>query len=444
MVQKRNITAADRIDFAVCFGVSKDDAAAYEAGINCGGDGEKPWGVLIAERLKNYYHGLMAKLRENFDLLLIMFWNSESTKPWIRGQMIMVEAAKQAALLDGRQGMKRKLKCGGTGETPIIDEEDVDELFLKGNMKLVSDVWYHILDVVERELLLKDEEWGKRMLSSTCTILAWYITYLFQLPDPKGFMEGTVTSGGIEASDRTKAIHKGDLQISQLWPGLRVPLRWGKRRNSVPWYGELVGGRGLQDSVLEDLEVELAVAGVAEMTAAGMNIDEGKKVDYPWKVLEDGIDVEAERLKKLLLSRSGLLEDLARKAQDKAKEAREKAMEMVRGMKLSRIYIENLVKQRMATEAIEQFCKSAWVAYEEAKRGEKQAEFEGNGSGAEVLEVIGGFHVWMENIKKMGIFKDLGIEYEQSFGAPVSRSVMQVGNSSGISQATDSPFGNSA
>ena len=41
MMQKRNITVADRIDFAVCFGVSEDDATAYETGINCG-DGEKP------------------------------------------------------------------------------------------------------------------------------------------------------------------------------------------------------------------------------------------------------------------------------------------------------------------------------------------------------------------------------------------------------------------
>ena len=382
---------------------------------------------------------MMFKLRDNFDLLLKMFWHYEGAKPWIREQLIMLEAAQQAALLDGRQDMKLKLKRGGAGETPLIDEEYVDELFLKGNMKLVCDVWNHILDVVEQGLLLNDEEWGKRMLSSTCIILAWYITSLFQLPDPKGFMEGAVTSGGIEVSDKTRAIHKGDLKLSQQWPALRIPLKWGKRTN-VPWFGELVGGKGLVDTIREDLETELVAASAAAMTATGVGSDDGgKKVEYLLKIMENGFDSEAESFKDTMLSRADDLEVFGMKALEKFKQMKEKAMEVNRGMKDSKIYTEKLVKLRAATDAVEQFCKSAWTAFEEAKRHDKQAELEGNETGTEALEVIGSYHVWMENLKKMRIFKDLGMEYEESFRAPVSRSVMHLGNSSGIGQAMGNP-----
>lgn len=436
MIQKRSITTSDRIDFAVCFGVSEDDASAYETGLKYKGDVEKPWGVVMAQKFKNYYHGVMAKLRDNFDLLLKMFWDCEGAQLWIRGQLIMVEAAQQAALLNGGDAKGKKLRIKrGLGDAPLIDEEDVDELFLKGNMKLVSDVWNYILDVVEPELLLRDEEWGRKMLSSTCTILAWYITYLFQLPDPKGVMEGI---GGIEVSDKTKAIHRGDLGFSKEWPMLRIPPKWGKRTN-VPWYGELIGGKALQDPVHENLEHELAVASASERATTELNTeDEIVKGGYLLTVLEDGIDAEAERFKEVLLSRAAHLEDFSRKAMDKAKDVHEKALEMIRGMRDSRVYTEKLVRQRMAIEAIEQFCKSAWFAYEEAKKKEKRLELEGVKTGTDVLEVIGTCHVWMENMKKMGVFKELGVEYEGSFEvAPnqtVSRSVTYGGNSSGMGQ----------
>ena len=95
-------------------------------------------------------------------------------------------------------------------DAPLIDEKDVDELFLKGNMKLVSDVWNYILDVVEPELLLRDEEWTRKMIGSICTILAWYITYLFQLPDSKSTIEEV---GGIEVGDKANAIRKEDIGL---------------------------------------------------------------------------------------------------------------------------------------------------------------------------------------------------------------------------------------
>ena len=406
LMQKRNITLADRIDFAVCFGVTEDDATAYESGISRRGEAEKPWGVVISDRLKSYYHGMLAKLRDNFDLLLKMFWSCEDAKLWIRGQMIMVEAAQQAALLNER-GINMRLNRA-PGNTPLIDWEDIDALFLKGNMKLVSDVWGHILDVVEPGFLLKDCEWGKKMLRSTCIILAWYITYLFQLLDPKGAIEETAT--GIETTDKTAAIHKGDLGLSTEWPPLKLPVKWG-RRSTVPWYGELVGGKGFQDPIREDLENGLAMASATE---GGCLLS----------VLDDDIDAEAEKFRDILLSRAGHLEELGRKAIDKAKDVKDRASELIRGMKDSKIYTERVVKQRMATEAIDQFCKSAWIAYEEAKRSEKRRELEGIGPGTEVLEVIGTCHIWMENLKKMGVFKELGVEYENSFGV-ASKDAMQ-------------------
>lgn len=76
-----------------------------------------------------------------------------------------------------------RVKRSATGLT-IIVEEDVNDLFIKGNMKLVTDVWNVIMDVVEPELLLRYQNWANRLLKTTYTILAWYLTFLFELPDP--------------------------------------------------------------------------------------------------------------------------------------------------------------------------------------------------------------------------------------------------------------------
>lgn len=48
-------------------------------------------GGCLGERFKNYYYGMMLKLREGFDLLLKMFWACGGTN-----QMLMVEAAEAA------------------------------------------------------------------------------------------------------------------------------------------------------------------------------------------------------------------------------------------------------------------------------------------------------------------------------------------------------------
>ena len=59
----------------------------------------------------------------------------------------------------------------------------------------------------------------------------------------------------IDTANKTSAIAKGDLNIIS-WPELVKPAKWGKKV-PVLWYGELIVGKVVQESVKEDVEQEL-------------------------------------------------------------------------------------------------------------------------------------------------------------------------------------------
>ncbi|RPB18946.1 hypothetical protein L211DRAFT_853653 [Terfezia boudieri ATCC MYA-4762] len=175
------------------FGVTEDQAKAIEVG-NLKGV-EHPFGVQIGLRFKTYQHGLMAQLRENFDCLLKMFWEAPESQNFINGQLIIFEA------------MKAKIRMRApNANAPIIGEDEINEKFLKSNLKLLS-------------------------------------------------MTGKAP--GIEAADKTSAILKGDVGVVE-WPELRRPAKWGNREH-VAWYGELIGSKGIEEGVREDMEYDLAI-----------------------------------------------------------------------------------------------------------------------------------------------------------------------------------------
>jgi len=136
----------------------------------------------MAKQFKGYYLNLVARIRCNFDALLHMFLNHQDTQALLGAHVGMWEM---------RQRLEEQKKAKGTANAnpmiptvnirliqttiAIIDEDALDALFMKGDMQLVSDLWYPILDVVEDEYL-KNTEWAYRMLKRTCIIFSGYIT----------------------------------------------------------------------------------------------------------------------------------------------------------------------------------------------------------------------------------------------------------------------------
>ena len=55
-----------------------------------------------------------------------------------------------------------------------IEPDEVDMMFLRGNVRLVADVWNPILDI-EVDFLLVNPQWSDRFIKKTCVVLGWLI-----------------------------------------------------------------------------------------------------------------------------------------------------------------------------------------------------------------------------------------------------------------------------
>jgi len=178
----------------------------------------------MAKQFKEYHLNLVARVRSNFDALLQMFLNHEGAQAFLGAHVGMWEMRQRH---EEQKKAKKTAKANSmtpTNANPmiptvniraiqttiaIIDEDAVDTLFIKGDMQLVSDVWYPILDVVEDEYLEKNTEWADRMLKRTCIILSLYITYYLNSSDPRAWVGKESGAGSvIEVEDKTLALKK--------------------------------------------------------------------------------------------------------------------------------------------------------------------------------------------------------------------------------------------
>ena len=408
--QIRHLTREGRDEISMGFGANEAQVKEMEH------DGcDQPFGNSVALKIKTYHHALMGTLRNNFDLLLKMFWNCQETQGFVNGQLMIAEAKRQAALLRESEGVRVRIK-GAAPNTPIIDEDEVNEKFIKGDMKLVSDVWNCVLDVMDEGFLMHNEVWGQRFLKSTCIILSWYITFLFQLPDPKAMMEGKVTDtnttlADIDVTEKTLAIYKGDLELIE-WPDFPTPSKWGKRVPAI-WYGVLVGSKGFEQVVREELEYELGME-----YAKSVEGHEGSDEKKILQLLENGVDVEVANMEEMMLARAGFLEKLSKESMERAKALVEKGMRLGKWMKETKEISEHLVKGRMALTAIDQFMNLAIKAYQQAAEVERRKRFDGATSEDQVnpsLDVLGTFGIWFNQVINSGVLKELGVQYEAMF-----------------------------
>ena len=409
--QIRNLSREGRDEISIGFGANEAQVKEMENDA-C----NQPFGNTVALKIENYHHRLMAALQENIDLLLKMFWNCKEAQGFISGQLMKVEAKKQAALLRETGGVNvrvRGLGLGSAPNTPIIDQDEVNKILIKGDMRLISDVWSYVLDVMDEGFLITNEVWGQRFLKSTCIILSWYITFLFQLPDPKAVMEDNFANG-IEAANKTTAIYKGDLPLIE-WPNFQQPVKWGNRVPAVS-YGALVGSKGFEQVVPEEGEDELLMEYSKSMNIG--NHDETKEKTI-LKLLDHGVDIEAANMEKLLIARAGVLEKLSKESTESAKSLMEKVVRIGAWMKEKKAMSEWVFKGRMALTAIDQFTDLASKAYEQAAEAERRKQLDGGIGRAEsqyqCLEVLATYNIWFNKVKSSGILEELGLQYEACF-----------------------------
>ncbi|KAF8432294.1 hypothetical protein BGX38DRAFT_1226446, partial [Terfezia claveryi] len=93
--------------------------------------------------------------------------------------------------------------------------EDVEKMFLKGNMELVSDFWSVVLDIVELDFIYQNPFWRGRFQNAAATIIAWMVTYHLKEENSR---------------ENSNFLPKAYPYRSELWPAIRKPASCSKRR----------------------------------------------------------------------------------------------------------------------------------------------------------------------------------------------------------------------
>lgn len=419
LMVKRDITAEDRKKAMMAmFGIGEAQAQMGEGDmVRVTNDGRKEaFGVIVGRKFKAYYNGLMAVLRERFDALLTMFWKCQDP-----GATDFIEGRIAIANITNKANAKRtlvKVDVDSTS-TPIIFEGEVEEYFLKGNMKLVHDVWGCILDVVEPEFILQNAEWGQKLMRSTATILCWLITATFRLENPEAAIAAAVATGAptaISVKDKTMALAKADIEFTG-FPGansLRKPANWLVGKRAVfAWYGELEGSKALKDAVEEVLEDEVK----EEMVKAGGGIPETPK-SLELEVLDiTKIDESATWMIDMMQRRVEAFQSLEKNAMEKRVELGGKVHRLSQWMERAKVFQEKAMMMREAQSEVTRFLSDVERQYilSEKEENASYVEVRSVRDGVPAtLEVMGSYQAWLARMKKQEWFAECMKDYEVS------------------------------
>lgn len=132
---------------------------------------EVPIGVMVGQQLRKYNNTLMRNLRIHFNALVKMFIDCPVTKAILDRVLRQVEM----------RGVARAIN----DSNPVADESEINDLFMKNNIGLVSDVWSPIMDIGEKDYLFTYLTWFERFIKSTCVTLGWLMTYLMKVEKPR-------------------------------------------------------------------------------------------------------------------------------------------------------------------------------------------------------------------------------------------------------------------
>jgi len=101
--------------------------------------GARALGLVVGEQIQKYSNMLMKNMRENFLCLLRILFENE-------GAQKMLETLLVGAETRGARAFNEHYS--------VIDQEEVNEIFIKNDVYLVADLWSPIIDLVEKDYLL--------------------------------------------------------------------------------------------------------------------------------------------------------------------------------------------------------------------------------------------------------------------------------------------------
>lgn len=154
---------------------------------------------------KNSTNSAASLLRDTFDAATKMFFNNDKCKELI--EMMRIQIANMTMLKIEKKH-------------PYIHADIIAANFTQGNLKLVNDIWYPILDVVPRNFIIENKDWGNAFLDATNVILSYYISLKMDLNG--------------DAYAKTRALKHGDkFTIGLGIPLVRRPATWSKNMDNV-------------------------------------------------------------------------------------------------------------------------------------------------------------------------------------------------------------------
>ena len=130
--------------------------------------GLRPLGIVVSEQIRKYNNTLNKGMREQFLCLLKMLFECPKATQMLQSILVGVEGRGARAINDNYS---------------IVEQEEINDVFVKGDIYLVANVWSPVLDVVEKDYLLTAPDWSAKFLRQTCVTLAWLLTYFLKTVD---------------------------------------------------------------------------------------------------------------------------------------------------------------------------------------------------------------------------------------------------------------------
>lgn len=122
---------------------------------------------------------------------------------------------------------------------PCISPIEIRDKFLKGNIRLISDTWYPIVNTVPADFLLENPIWGQRFLDATCTVLSSVLTYFFHNEKVEEKIWFEIGKCPIAPDIMTACICKADADLPVDFPPVNKLSDWKTRKYPMTPYGEL-------------------------------------------------------------------------------------------------------------------------------------------------------------------------------------------------------------
>ncbi|KAF8442519.1 hypothetical protein BGX38DRAFT_1144126 [Terfezia claveryi] len=308
---------------------------------------------------------------------------------------------------------ERGVECIGL-ESPCISPREICSQFLKNNIKLISDVWYPIMDVAPQDFLLTNGIWVQCFLDATCVVLVWMVTHFFgveKVEEKMGFELGKcpITSDAINST-----IAKADGTIPSDFYIPNKPLDWKQRKSSMASYGELKFIKIVKNIVSrmleEDIEREINDP-ESELVLPCQPLDFKEVFEYDGAIENTLYWVNVINTHTMAVWN---IEAQAKKVREDWEEKAEKALGALADHKL---LLDSPTRERQQRIVLERFLveyKELFYTAEACEKAVRKAgvPFASGTGGFSTTEVLGGFAAYLGLLKKEGWFEEVIKRYD--------------------------------